>query len=153
MYSLINRQPVKCFWPFKSSSGIWYILSSFRWKALLNNDKNSFCFTLKTLFVLKYLNFCPDTFGHVGKRIDEKFSQLIEYSMRNIFLIKSYKISSREIIPRLFSKKTKLSISLDQQSYILYSLLLLYVKVQNYQNILKLRSWLTCFYLIYSFFI
>ena len=41
-----------------------------------------------------------------------KFGQLIEYSMRNIFVEKSYIKCGRETIP--FSKKSKLSISLDQ---------------------------------------
>ena len=40
-----------------------------------------------------------------------KFGQLIEYKMRNIFLEKSYTKRGRETIPRLFSKKSKLSIS------------------------------------------
>ena len=40
--------------------------------------------------------------------------QLIEYNMRNIFHEKSYTKCGRETIPRLFSKKLKLSKSLDQ---------------------------------------
>ena len=43
-----------------------------------------------------------------------KFGQLIEYDIRNTFLKKSYAKCARETIPRLFSKKTKLSTSLDQ---------------------------------------
>ena len=43
-----------------------------------------------------------------------KFAQLIECSVRNIFLEKSYTEFSEETIPRLFSKKSTLSISLDQ---------------------------------------
>ena len=42
------------------------------------------------------------------------FGQLIEYNMRNIFLEKSYTKYGGETIPRLLSKKSKLSISLDQ---------------------------------------
>ena len=42
-----------------------------------------------------------------------KFGQLIEYNMRNIFLKKSYIKSGGKTIPRLFSKKSKLSMSLD----------------------------------------
>ena len=42
-----------------------------------------------------------------------KFSQVIEYNMRNIFLEKSYKKYSGETIPRPFSKNSKLTISLD----------------------------------------
>ena len=43
-----------------------------------------------------------------------KFGQLIEYNMRNIFLEKSYTECCGETIPKLFSEKSKLSISLDQ---------------------------------------
>ena len=43
-----------------------------------------------------------------------KFSQLIEYNMRNTFLEKLYTKCDWETIPRPFSIKTKLSISLDQ---------------------------------------
>ena len=43
-----------------------------------------------------------------------KFGQLIEYKMRNIFLEKSYTKWGVETIPRPFSKKSKLSTSLDQ---------------------------------------
>ena len=42
--------------------------------------------------------------------------QLIEYNMRNIFLEKSYKKYGGEITPRLFYKRSNLSISLDHQS-------------------------------------
>ena len=43
-----------------------------------------------------------------------KFGQLIEYNMRNVFLEKSYTKCGGETIPRPFSKKSKLSIFLDQ---------------------------------------
>ena len=43
-----------------------------------------------------------------------KFGQLIEYNMRKIFAEKSYKKYTGETIPRPLSKKSKLSISLDQ---------------------------------------
>ena len=43
-----------------------------------------------------------------------KFDQLIEYNMRNIFVEKLYTKCARETIPRPLSKKSKLSISLDQ---------------------------------------
>ena len=57
-----------------------------------------------------------------------KFGQLIEYNMRNIFLEKSYAKCGGEIFSRPFSKKSKLSISPDQMSKLLYSLLSLYAK-------------------------
>ena len=43
-----------------------------------------------------------------------KIDQLIEYTMRNIFVEKSYAKYAGEIIPKPLSKKTKLSISHDQ---------------------------------------
>ena len=43
-----------------------------------------------------------------------KSGQLIECSMRNIFLEKSYTKCGGETSPRTFSEKLKLSISLDQ---------------------------------------
>ena len=42
-----------------------------------------------------------------------KIGQYMEYNMRNIFLEKSYTKCGGETIPRPFSKKSKLSISLD----------------------------------------
>ena len=50
-----------------------------------------------------------------------KFSQLIEYKMRNIFLEKSCAKYGGETSSRTFCKKSKLCISLDQQSEILCS--------------------------------
>ena len=43
-----------------------------------------------------------------------KFGHLMEYNMRNIFLEKSNTKCGGQTIPRPFSKKSKLSISLDQ---------------------------------------
>ena len=43
-----------------------------------------------------------------------KFGQLIECNMRNIFLEKSYTKWGGETVPRPFSQKSKLIISLDQ---------------------------------------
>ena len=48
-----------------------------------------------------------------------KFGQLIECSMRNIFLEESYTQCCEDIIPRPFSKNLKLSVSLIRQSEIL----------------------------------
>ena len=62
--------------------------------------------------------------------------------MRNIFLKKSYRKSGREASLKLFPNKIKIEqISLDQQSQMLWSLFLLYVQVEVYQNILKLGLW------------
>ena len=43
-----------------------------------------------------------------------KFDQLIEYNMKDVFLEKSYTKCGGETIPRPFSKKSKLSVSLDK---------------------------------------
>ena len=59
-----------------------------------------------------------------------KFDQLIKHNMRNIFLEKSNIKCGGETISRTFSKKSKLSISLDQLPKVLYSLLLLYAKLR-----------------------
>ena len=66
-----------------------------------------------------------------------KFGQLIQCYIRKIFLEKSYTKCGGETIPRHFFRKLKLSISLDQQSKVLYSLLLLYGKlmvIEIFQN-------------------
>ena len=59
-----------------------------------------------------------------------KFGQLVDYNIRNIFLEKSYTKCGWETIPRPFSKNSKLSVSLDQQSKVLYSLFFLYDKLR-----------------------
>ena len=48
------------------------------------------------------------------KPSDNEIDQLIKYNMRSIFLERSYTKCDKEAIPRPFSKKAKLSISLDQ---------------------------------------
>ena len=45
---------------------------------------------------------------------NQTMCQLIQHKIRNIFLQKSDKTCDAETIPKLFSKKSKLSISLDQ---------------------------------------
>ena len=50
--------------------------------------------------------------------------------MRKIVLENSYTKCDGETSPRLFSEKLKLSISLDEKSKVLYSLLLLYTKLR-----------------------
>ena len=71
-----------------------------------------------------------------------KFSHLVEYNMRNIFLEKSSTKCEGETNPRTFFTKSKVNISLDQRSEFPYSLFSLYVQeVENYQNMLKLKCW------------
>ena len=50
-----------------------------------------------------------------------KFGQLTEHNMRNNFLEKLYTKYDGEASPRPFNKKSKLRISLDQESEILSS--------------------------------
>ena len=64
-----------------------------------------------------------------------KFGQLIECNIRNIFLEKSYPKCGGETSPRPFSGKLNLSISLDQQAKVLYSLIL-----ENGKFSVKLRA-------------
>ena len=45
-----------------------------------------------------------------------KFGQLLKYNMKNIFLEKLYPKCVGEVSLRFFHKKSKLTISLDQQS-------------------------------------
>ena len=58
---------------------------------------------------------------------------------RNIFLEKSYTKCGRETSHSLFFKKSKLSISQNQQPEFSYSLFLFYVQVKDCHNIMKLR--------------
>ena len=58
-----------------------------------------------------------------------KFCQLVECNTRNIFLEKLYAKCGEETSSRLFSEKSKLSISLDQWTKNLHNLLLLYGKL------------------------
>ena len=59
-----------------------------------------------------------------------KSGQSTECNMRNIFLEKSYTKCGRETRPRPYSKKLKLSISLDQSPKFLYKLVLLFAKLR-----------------------
>ena len=59
-----------------------------------------------------------------------KFGQLIEYNIRNISVEKSYTKCAGEAVPRPLSKKSKLSISLDQLCKTLNSLFLLHANLR-----------------------
>ena len=63
-----------------------------------------------------------------------KFGQVIEYNMINISIEKSCTKCGGETTPTPFSKKSKLSISLDKQSKVLYSLFLLYANLRDIQT-------------------
>ena len=62
-----------------------------------------------------------------------KLGLLIKNDTRNIFLEKLYTKCGEEIISRLFSKISKLSLSLDLIVKVLYSLLLLYVNFRAFK--------------------
>ena len=55
-----------------------------------------------------------------------KIGQLIKYNMRNILFEKPYARYGGKTSPQPFSKKSKLNISLDQQTEILCSMFFLY---------------------------
>ena len=76
-----------------------------------------------------------------------KFGQLIEDNMRKIYLEKLY-TKCGGTISRSFSKKSKLSIFLDQQSKVLYSLLLLFAKLRAIDMYIETKLQTTCFYLM-----
>ena len=67
-----------------------------------------------------------------------KPSQLVELNLRNfemsLFLEKSYTKCIEETILRPFSKKSKLSISLDQYSEVLFILFLLFGKSKTFES-------------------
>ena len=108
--------------------------------------KNAFYSTLKAFFVFKRFKFlsCGKNGSIIKIRLISKstqpgeetiaihilpnisrtkgiqamrFAQLIEYNTRNIFVEKSYTKCAGENILRPLSKKSKLSISLDQQFF------------------------------------
>ena len=60
-----------------------------------------------------------------------KFGQLIDYKLRNILLENSCTKCGGDTILWPFSKKSKLSICLDQYSKVLYSLFLQYAKLRT----------------------
>ena len=77
------------------------------------------------------IHILPNTLRSEGN-YTMKFGQLMECNMRNIFLEKSYAKCDGKTIPRHFSKKCiSKSVSLDPQSMILQSLLLLYTKLRT----------------------
>ena len=84
-----------------------------------------------------YQTFAIHIFANISRSKGNqaiKFDQLIEYNIRNIFLEKSYTKLGREAIPRPFSKKSKLSVSLDQYSKVLYILFLLFAKLRTIED-------------------
>ena len=107
--------------------------------------KYTLYFMLKALFIFELFTFLSWYFGYLVKRRDKKamfnfksydvvtihilpnisrskgnqttkFGQLIEYTMRNVFLEESWAKCREEASLRPFYKKSKLSFSLDEQS-------------------------------------
>ena len=68
------------------------------------------------------INILPNISRSKGKKTME-FGQFVEYNTRNIFRGKSHSKCGEETIPRPFSEKSELSISLGQYSKVLYSLI------------------------------
>ena len=60
------------------------------------------------------------------------FGQLMKYNIRNIFLETLWTKCGRETIPRPFSKRSKLSISLDQYSKVLYIYFFIVCQAEDY---------------------
>ena len=114
---------------------IFYKLSSYFFilvkKQLDQKDKVDFKIYDVTSWLINNCNKHIDQYLKKKANQAIKFGQLIVYNMRNIFLEKSHKKVDQETIPRPFSKKFKLSISLDQQSEVSYSLFLLYAKLST----------------------
>ena len=75
-----------------------------------------------------------------------KFGQLIEYNMRKTFLEKSYTECDGEASDRLFYKKGKLSISLDQQYQMSQSLFFV-SPCRSLPKYIKTKVLTTCLYL------
>ena len=63
-----------------------------------------------------------------------KFGQYIKYNMRNIFLEKSCTNCVEETVPRPFSKKSKLIVTPDQYSKVLYILFLFFAKLRTIES-------------------
>ena len=87
---------------------------------------------------------CNNIYCSISQEVNKdnqkiKFGQFIEYNMRSTCLEKSYTKCGKETSPRLFSKKSKSSLSLDQQPKYLYHLFLLFVEAEIYKKVFKLR--------------
>ena len=78
-----------------------------------------------------FLNISRSKGNQSDKDIWSVYQIWTDYNMRNIFLKNSYIKCSVETSPILFSIKSRLSISLDQQPEYLYNLFLLSVLVEH----------------------
>ena len=86
-------------------------------KVKLCHLPNFICFDESFFLLLRYLNFCPDFFGHVGKRLDKKVKvnfkfmisqtgkqKITMYKLPNIYRRKSNQIMKFSLL-KLFSWK------------------------------------------------
>ena len=76
-----------------------------------------------------------------------KFGQLRECNMRNIFLEKPYTKCRGKTSPRPFSKKLKLSISLDEYAEVCFSCM----TSCGLSKYIKTKLQTTCFHLMLNF--
>ena len=80
-----------------------------------------------------------------------KFGQLIEYNLRNIFLLKSYTECGGEASPRPSSEKLGLNISLDQNSLKFYTVCFDCMPSWRLSKYIETKLQTVCLYLILSF--
>ena len=78
--------------------------------------------------IYQYLKKCRESCNEIWS------VNRIEYNMRNCFLEKSFTKYDRETIPWPFSKKSILSICLDQYSKVLHILFLLFAKFRTIKS-------------------
>ena len=93
--------------------------------------KNAFYFTFTALFVCDIFQFLFCIFVHVRRNLDKK-------GKVNLHKKSCTKCGGETSLKFIF-KRSKLSISLYQQSEFSYSLFLLYVQIEEYQDTLKRR--------------
>ena len=96
------------------------------------------------------MHILPNTSRSKGNEA-MKFDQLIEYNMRNIFVEKSCTKFCGEFIPSPFSKKSILSISLNQQSKVLHSLFI-FMLICGLSKYIETKLQTTRFYLTQSYY-
>ena len=83
---------------------------------LIRKDRVIFKIYYVTTWLTNNCNTRIARFSKIKDNQTMKFGHLIEYNMRKIFVEKSYPKCCEETIPGPFSEKSKLSLSLDQQS-------------------------------------
>ena len=82
-----------------------------------------------------------------------KFGQLLKYNMKNIFLEKLYPKCVEEVSLRFFHKKSKLTISLDQQSENVINFILVECPIWVLPKYITSKVLTTCYYLTWMSFL